>query len=80
LCAPTPRTCSSKPDCSSLFAALFPRNWITNFLENDGTLEAAQRIARRSGHGIKRLVKEFETKGSGLNTKVAQKVDQRIYR
>ena len=33
---------------ASLFAALFRATGIMNFLENDGTLEVAQRIARHA--------------------------------
>ena len=51
------RTCSGdgskKPDCPG-------RTGITNFLENDGTLEAAQRIA---GHADSRTTKLYDRRG-----------------
>jgi len=44
----------------SLFATLIPGDRITNFLENDGTLEAAQRIA---GHADSRTTKLYDRRG-----------------
>ena len=44
----------------SLFASLLPATGITNFLENDGTLEAAQQIA---GHADSRTTKLYDRRG-----------------
>src|SRR6202043_3645671 len=64
LCVLTPRTCSSagsdKPDCQLIIRHSFRATGITNFLENAGTLEAAQRIA---GHADSRTTKLYDRRG-----------------
>ena len=46
--------------CVSCWANPFRATGITNFLENDGTLEAAQRIA---GHADSRTTKLYDRRG-----------------
>ena len=63
--ARTPRTClkdgSNKPDCQlTIRLAHSGRPVSTNFLENDGTLEAAQGIA---GHADSRTTKLYDRRG-----------------
>jgi integrase/recombinase XerD len=60
-----PPTCSndgsSKPACRRYYSPhSFRATGITNFLENDGTLEAAQRIA---GHAESRTTKLYDRRG-----------------
>jgi site-specific recombinase XerC len=53
---------------ASLFAHSFLATGITNFLENDGTLEAARRIA---GHADSRTIKLYDRRGSeGLCSRI----------
>jgi hypothetical protein len=63
-CVPMPRTClkddSNKPDCRLTIRRIHSATGITNFLENDGTLEAAQRIA---GHADSRTTKLYDRRG-----------------
>jgi hypothetical protein len=63
-CAPTPRAYSndgsSKLASSTLFASLFPGDRHHRFLENDDTLEAAQRIA---SHADSRTTKLYGCRG-----------------
>jgi hypothetical protein len=53
-------TSKTSPIASALFTPLIPATGITNFLENDGTLEAAQRIA---GHADSRTTKLYDRRG-----------------
>jgi hypothetical protein len=65
LCALTPRTCSNdgsnKPDCQlTIRLTHFGRPVSRIFWKNDGTLEAAQRIA---GHADSRTTKLYDRRG-----------------
>jgi site-specific recombinase XerD len=68
LCAPTLRTCLKRRlKQAGLPAHYSPHSFratgITNFLENDGTLEAAQRIA---GHADSRTTKLYDRRGQKI--------------
>jgi hypothetical protein len=64
LFALTPQTCSrddsNKPDYRLAIRLTHSATGITNFLENDGTLEAAQRVA---GHAESRTTKLYDRRG-----------------
>ena len=53
-------SCRPAPETQTLLPHPFRATGITNFLENDGTLEAAQRIA---GHADSRTTKLYDRRG-----------------